>query len=249
MRKKVNTNYIMSVIAIGGGELTSSIYNKILSLVSTRVEICIGLITDAGTSVITIKKIIREFKKQSKLYSFIRFTIYTFNLIDFIENKKTDRFKNTNILFVTGGSQQKIRDNISTLEKNNIYITKYFESFLRRGGVLVGTSAGASILGCFMPQVLDKGLGILNTIIDQHFIKHNRINDALKFVKKNPDSRLIGIDENTMIIHKYNKNHNKNHNKKKYYSVYGSSFVIVITNSEKKMHVRFLENGQSFYMI
>lgn len=83
---------------------------------------------------------------------------------------------------------------------------------LDRGGVIGGTSAGATIQGSYLARgdsrgntVMmgdhEEGMGFLkNTAIDQHLLTRNRHFDLLEIVKARPEILGIGIDENTAIV-------------------------------------------------
>lgn len=83
---------------------------------------------------------------------------------------------------------------------------------LDRGGVIAGSSAGATIQGSYLARGDTKnnqimmgdheiGLGfITNVAIDQHVITRNRQFDMFDILKNRPELLGIGIDENTAII-------------------------------------------------
>lgn len=78
---------------------------------------------------------------------------------------------------------------------------------LRRGGVIGGTSAGAAamsqlmIAGGKVPPELGEGFGFLpGGVIDQHFLKRDRMNRLLDVLSKNPGWFGLGIDEGTAVI-------------------------------------------------
>jgi cyanophycinase len=85
-------------------------------------------------------------------------------------------------------------------------------ALLDRGGVIGGSSAGATILGSFLVRGDTKGnetmigdhtvgFGFLkNSAIDQHLLRRNRQFDLIDVVQKQPDLLGIGIDENTAIV-------------------------------------------------
>ena len=99
---------------------------------------------------------------------------------------------------------------------------------LNRGGVIGGTSAGATIQGSYLArgdtknnQIMmgdhEAGFGyIKNVAIDQHLLARNRQFDMFDILKKKPELLGIGIDESTAII--INKNT---------LEVLGSSYVII----------------------
>jgi cyanophycinase len=84
---------------------------------------------------------------------------------------------------------------------------------LARGGVIGGSSAGASIQGDYMPrgdpmgnlniiaEGYESGLGFLcGVAIDQHFAQRRRFKDMSLLMKTYPQLLGIGIDEGTAII-------------------------------------------------
>lgn len=83
---------------------------------------------------------------------------------------------------------------------------------LERGGVIGGTSAGASIQGSFLVrgdtrtnQIVmgdhQEGFGYLRGVgIDQHVLRRNRQFDMLEVIEAHPDLLGIGIDEDTGIV-------------------------------------------------
>jgi len=83
---------------------------------------------------------------------------------------------------------------------------------LERGGVIGGTSAGASVLGSFLVRgdtdtneiiIGDHqvGFGYLRGVaIDQHVLRRNRHFDMLELLEVHPELLGIGLDEDTAII-------------------------------------------------
>lgn len=84
---------------------------------------------------------------------------------------------------------------------------------LERGGVIGGSSAGASIQGDYMPrgdpmgntemmaEGYERGMGFLTGVaIDQHFSQRNRFPDMRLLKKTFPQLLGIGIDEGTCLI-------------------------------------------------
>jgi cyanophycinase len=84
---------------------------------------------------------------------------------------------------------------------------------LRRGGVIGGSSAGASIQADYlargsplgntemMCEGYERGLGFLPGVaVDQHFARRNRFADMAALVKTYPQLLGIGIDESTALI-------------------------------------------------
>ena len=83
---------------------------------------------------------------------------------------------------------------------------------LRRGGVVGGSSAGATILGSYLARgdtatntVMmgdhEVGFGFLrDTAIDQHLLSRNRQFDLLEIIRAKPELLGLGIDEDTAIV-------------------------------------------------
>lgn len=84
---------------------------------------------------------------------------------------------------------------------------------LKRGGVIAGSSAGASIQAEFlargnplgnreiMVEGYEKGLGFLPGVaVDQHFTQRKRQADMTRLIAKYPQFLGIGIDEGTAIV-------------------------------------------------
>jgi len=87
------------------------------------------------------------------------------------------------------------------------------ERVLERGGVVAGSSAGASILSSYlvrgarednfimMAPGYEEGFGLIKGVaIDQHMLTRNRQDDLEEVVAKHPDVLGIGLDESTAIV-------------------------------------------------
>lgn len=107
-----------------------------------------------------------------------------------------------------GGRQWRFVDAYANTEAE-----KAFHRLLERGGVIAGSSAGASIQGEYMArgnplgnldimsEGYEKGLGFLPGVaIDQHFTQRSRMKDMKALVKTYPQFLGIGIDETTAIL-------------------------------------------------
>jgi cyanophycinase len=112
----------------------------------------------------------------------------------------------TGVYFV-GGRQWRIAD----CYLNTLTHQAFFD-VLKRGGVIAGSSAGASIQGSFLwrgdtksADILigdhTQGLGFLkNSVIDQHVLRRNRQFDLAGLIEKAPQLIGIGLDEATAIL-------------------------------------------------
>jgi len=112
-------------------------------------------------------------------------------------------------IFFTGGDQLRITSILGGTSANKV-LKEVYET----GGIIMGTSAGASVMSATMAvQGADNepakkctlkmapGLDLLGgTIIDQHFGQRGRFGRLLCGVAENPHILGIGIDEDTAII-------------------------------------------------
>ena len=110
-------------------------------------------------------------------------------------------------VFFTGGRQWRIAEVYLNTRSH-----RALNALLDRGGVIGGTSAGASIQGSFLWRgdtrgaditVGDhtQGLGFMKcTVIDQHLSARHREADLLSFLAAAPEYVGLGIDESTAVL-------------------------------------------------
>lgn len=119
--------------------------------------------------------------------------------------------KDASVIFFTGGDQLKI-----TSELGGTIIQEKIYEIYKNGGIIAGTSAGASVMGETMmvsgssdasfrvgtnSLMMAPGLGFAtNMMIDQHFAERGRIGRLIGATAHNPKYLGIGIDENTAIV-------------------------------------------------
>lgn len=113
----------------------------------------------------------------------------------------------TGVWFVGGRPWRLVDAYMGTLTEDEIHL------LVARGGVVGGTSAGASILASFlvrgavadndivMDPSYDRGFGFLKGVaVDQHVTARDREADMLRVVSVHPDLLGIGLDEGTAIV-------------------------------------------------
>jgi cyanophycinase len=112
-------------------------------------------------------------------------------------------------VFLTGGKQARL---LAALDESGL--SEQLRSFVREGGALAGTSAGASVLSDVMlsrgrseetPEEaaieFTPGLGVVTgVLIDQHFAERGRIGRLVAAIAQRPELCGIGIDEDTALI-------------------------------------------------
>lgn len=127
-----------------------------------------------------------------------------------VDHKAYNAVKDASAVFFTGGDQLKI-----TSELGGTLILDRIIDIYKKGGIIAGTSAGASVMGeTMMVQgksdasfrigsslKMSPGLGLAsNMLIDQHFAERGRIGRLLGATAHNPKYLGIGIDEDTAIV-------------------------------------------------
>jgi cyanophycinase len=126
-----------------------------------------------------------------------------------VESKEfLDALKEATGLWFGGGRQWRFVD----CYENTKAVPLMFD-VLKRGGVIGGSSAGATIQGDYLARggVFDnydiryegyeRGLGFLKGVaIDQHFSQKERLRDMTQLMKVYPQYLGIGIDEATAIV-------------------------------------------------
>jgi cyanophycinase len=112
-------------------------------------------------------------------------------------------------VFFTGGDQLRISSQIGDTP-----VERRVREIHARGGVIAGTSAGASVMSDTMlvrgssaeshrigDLHMAPGLGLLrDVIVDQHFAERGRIGRLLGAVAQNPRVLGVGLDEDTAAV-------------------------------------------------
>jgi len=171
----------------------------------------------------------------------------------------TDEFvtplKTAKAVWFGGGRQWRLVDAYKGTKTERM-----FWKILERGGVIGGSSAGATIQGSYLArgdtknnQIMmgdhEEGFGFLkNVAIDQHVLARNRQFDMFSILKNKPELLGLGIDEGTAVIVQGDK-----------LVVRGASYVVVYDGSfwsregsrlknlpEKKSQFYFLRRGNRY---
>ncbi len=116
-------------------------------------------------------------------------------------------FKAATGIWFTGGRQWKLVDAYM-----NTQVVEECWKLLGRGGIIGGSSAGATIQGSYLARGDTKsntimmgdhevGFGFVkNVAIDQHLLARNRQFDLFEIVRTKPELLGIGLDESTAIL-------------------------------------------------
>jgi cyanophycinase len=116
--------------------------------------------------------------------------------------------ENAKAVWFSGGRQWRFVDAYMGTKAEEL-----FRGVLARGGVIGGSSAGASIQSQYMPrgsalgntdmmaEGYERGLGFLpGAAVDQHFTQRKRHGDMTALMRRYPQILGIGLDEGTAIV-------------------------------------------------
>lgn len=210
-----------SLIVIGGGRMTDDIIKEFYDLSGgASAKIVVIPTANVINNRIDSARIIATFKR----FGFTNITImHTSNPKEANKESFIKPLKEATGIFFSGGRQWRISDGFLNTKAH-----KEMFKLLDRGGVIAGSSAGATIQGSYLArgdsksnQIMmgdhEEGLGfITNIAIDQHVIARNRQFDIFEILKNKPELLGIGIDESTAIVVKGDT-----------FKVIGKSYVII----------------------
>lgn len=224
--KVITTGYKNgSLIVIGGGNVTDDIMKEFKHLAGGESAKIIVIPT---ANVLDNKIDTLSLKSYFEKYGFTNITIlHTSNPSEANKNAFIQPIKEATGIFFMGGRQWRIADGfLNTKAHDEMF------KLLDRGGVIAGSSAGATIQGSYLArgdsknnQIMmgdhEQGLGFISNIaIDQHVIARNRQFDMFTVLKNKPELLGIGIDESTAIVVNGD-----------IFKVIGKSYVIIYDNS------------------
>jgi len=151
-------------------------------------------------------------------------------------------------IWFNGGRQWHIADSFLGTQTE-----EEFRKVLERGGVIGGSSAGATIQGSFLVRGDTSGNTIMmgdhqvgfgylkNTAIDQHVLRRNRQFDLIDVIETHPELLGIGLDENTAIVVQGDE-----------FEVIGGSLVLIYDNQKmvgERGHFYFIPPGSKFNLL
>lgn len=199
---------------IGGGDRTDAMMNELVDLSGIRNNGYIYILPMASSvpdsSILWAKEDFNNtgIKKISG-YNFLPGVIPP--------KEKLDSLQNAKLIYICGGDQSRFMSVVLNSPAMDALHFAY-----KNGAVISGTSAGAAVMSKKMITgnqlkhkdtetgfvtiesdnlEITQGLGFLtDVIIDQHFIKRQRLNRLVSAAIENPDELCVGIDESTAII-------------------------------------------------
>ena len=242
-----------SLVIAGGGKLNNDIWNKFIELAGGKSAKIVVIPTAIGSNATAFGESTVKMLQLMGVKNAV--VLHTTNKEEADTKSFTAPLSDATGVWFGGGRQWRLADSYL-----NTRTQKEIEKILERGGVVGGSSAGATIQGSFMVRGDTKnnttmigdhteGLGFLkNATIDQHVMRRNRQFDLIPVIEQFPELLGIGIDENTAIVVTKNE-----------FEVIGESYVgiynakswsIEIEKEGKVIHpFLYMSKGQKYDMI
>lgn len=194
-----------TLVVVGGAARSSEIYDKFVELAGGPKAMIVVIPTAGGQE--------RYATNWTGLDVFRSHGVTNVVLLHTYDPKEANTvefaavLKKADAVWFSGGRQWRLAD--SYLDTR---VQQELKELLKRGGVIGGSSAGATIQGSYLARGDTKsntimmgdheeGLGFLKGVaIDQHLLARNRQFDLIEIIKAKPELLGIGVDENTALI-------------------------------------------------
>lgn len=239
-----------SLIIIGGAANANILFEKFAKLAGGKDAQIVVIPTAAGDEFL---KHDPEFKTYEKMFLNKGFTnihvLHTSNPKEANSPKFYKPLEAATGVWITGGRQWRLVDSYMGTKTLDA-----LKGVLDRGGVISGSSAGATIQGSYLARGDTKtntimmgdheeGFGFISNIaIDQHLLKRNRQFDIFDILDNRPELLGIGLDENTGIVVQGNE-----------FEVIGESYVAVydgkMWSTDKKEYRNLPKGSREFYFL
>ena len=205
--KKLATPHVPSgtLVIVGGGGMPQGLTQRFVELAGAE-KATIAVIPISMPDPLPPKDGMVETFRRLGAKEVVELTGRTPEAVD--KPEVLDLLKRATGVWFGGGRQWRFID-----AYENTKAAKLMHEVLKRGGVIGGSSAGASIQGEYMargnplgPEDIiapgyERGLGFLpGMAIDQHFTQRNRFKDMEQLIKTYPQLLGVGLDEATALI-------------------------------------------------
>jgi cyanophycinase len=204
-----------TLVVVGGGSLEGTgILEKFIQLAGGPDASFVIVPTAGGNR--NQDGTVREYKEADIVAPWLKRGIKNVRMLHTHDPKVADTeafaavLRTANAVWFTGGRQWSIVDSYM-----NTLTYREFHNVLARGGVIGGSSAGATIQGDYLvrgaiagPEIMmtpekehERGFNFLRrTAIDQHLNTRNRWDDLIPVIQKMPELLGLGLSEGTAII-------------------------------------------------
>ena len=195
-----------TLVIIGGGGMPQGLTQRFVELAGGPEKAVIAVIPISMPDPLPPKDGMSEALRRAGAKEVVEITGRTPEAVD--KPEVLELLKRATGVWFGGGRQWRFID-----AYENTKAAKLMHEVLKRGGVIGGSSAGASIQGEYMargnplgPEEIiargyERGLGFLpGMAIDQHFTQRNRFKDMELLIKTYPQLLGVGLDEATALI-------------------------------------------------
>jgi len=204
-----------TLVVVGGGNLTGSgIEEKFIELAGGKDRNFI-IVPTAGWNRNADGSLI-DYEEQKIIAPWVKLGLTHVRMLHTADPKVADTeefakvLRDANAVWFNGGRQWNVVDSYA-----NTLTYREFHKVLESGGVIGGSSAGATIQGDYLVRGDTSGPNVMMTAepthqkafqflrkvaIDQHINTRNRWDDLIPVIKKYPDLLGIGLSEATAII-------------------------------------------------
>ncbi len=202
-----------SLVIVGGGAVGPEITSRFVTLAGGLEANFVVIPTASGDNSLDLARVKNGFVE--------RFGVKNVTVLHTRDPKQADTpefvepIKTASGVWIPGGRQWRLADAYL-----NTAVEREIKNLLERGGVVGGSSAGATIQGSYlvrgaagadgksdgdnrimMAKGHEVGFGLLtNSAIDQHVLARNRHNDLAEVMAAHPGLLGLGIDESTAVV-------------------------------------------------
>jgi cyanophycinase len=202
-----------ALVIVGGGAVGPEIVSRFVTLAGGPEARFVVIPTASGGDALDLTRVEKGFIE--------RFGVKNVTVLHTRDPKQADTeefaapLKQASGVWIPGGRQWRLADAYL-----NTAVEREIKKLLERGGVVGGSSAGATIQGSYLVRGAagadgksdgdnrimmatghEVGFGLLtNSAIDQHVIARRRENDLAQVMAAHPHLLGIGIDESTAIV-------------------------------------------------
>jgi cyanophycinase len=195
-----------SLVVVGGGEVTAAIRARFIELAGGKEAEFVVIPTAQERDEVDREAVKARFAKE--------FGLEHATVLHTRDPKEADReefvapLRKAGGVWFTGGRQWRLTDAYLRTRTQ-----RAIEEVLERGGVIGGTSAGATIQGSYLVRGAPEGNQIMmsagheegfaylrNVAIDQHLLARKRADDLVAVIEAHPKLLGLGIDEATAIV-------------------------------------------------
>ncbi|MFO0956095.1 MAG: cyanophycinase [Isosphaeraceae bacterium] len=195
-----------SLLIVGGGALTLEIIDRFVKLAGGRDAEVVLIPTASETDPVDVKLAGERFVRAFGFKNVA--VVHTRDRAEADSEEFAAPLKTARAVWFDGGRQWRIVDSfLGTRTQREI------EAVLARGGVIGGSSAGATIQGSYlvrgaregnalmMAPGYEQGFGYVRGVaIDQHILPRRRADDLVQVIEAHPELLGLGIDEATAVV-------------------------------------------------